>query len=219
VRTEASGAKQHGITWAICDMHAKGIDVRPIQTIAGDWHFCEVFYDDVRIPLANVVGNINEGWDVAQSTLSFERGTGLVGVQVEISAMLEQLIALAHDRVGPDGLRAAIKDEIFAHRMAVAKAETRAMRAMTYALISRLEKGGNAGAEASIIRLYSMELYKRVAQLALDLMGPEAVIMEPSGPRWPFLFLESFKQTIGGGTSEIQRNIIGERVLGLPRGK
>ena len=219
VRTDNSGVKHHGITWVIADLKLPGIEIRPIETMANDFHFCEVFYTDVRIPLANVVGEINDGWRVAQSTLSFERGTGIVGVQVEIGRNLEQIIKMAseiHDHTG----KPLHKNDEFARRFAVARAEVNAMKAMTYSMISRIEANTFNGPEASLIRVYSMELYKRVAKLATEIFGPRiAMANAKSIKKWAHLYLESFKQTIGGGTSEIQRNIIGERLLELPREK
>lgn len=219
VRTDRSGSKHHGITWVICDMHSPGIDVRSIETMDGDAEFCEVFYDEVRIPVANVVGEINDGWSVAMSTLSFERGTAFTASQVRLATFVEQLIELAEQRPGPDGRRKAIADEELARRLAMVRAEVAALRGMTYVNISRSARTGTPGPEGSMVKTFYADLVKQVARLAMDILGDDALQLIsrwfPGG--WTGYFLYSFSQSIGGGTSEIQRNIIGDRVLGLPR--
>ncbi|HEV7871206.1 MAG: putative acyl-CoA dehydrogenase [Modestobacter sp.] len=219
VRTSRTGSKHQGITWVICDMHTPGIEVRPIRTMDGEAEFCEVFYDDVRIPLANVVGEVDQGWSVAMSTLSFERGTAFTAGQVRLASTVEQLIELAKERTGPDGRRPAIADDELARRLATARAEVAALRAMTYVGISRSARTGTPGPEGSIVKLYYSEMVKHVARLAMDILGQDGLRYVsrwvPGG--WSGNYLYSYSQTIGGGTSEVQRNIIGDRILGLPR--
>jgi alkylation response protein AidB-like acyl-CoA dehydrogenase len=219
VRTDPSAAKHHGITWAICDMRSPGIDVRPIKSMDGESEFCEVFYDEVRIPLGNVVGELNDGWRVAMSTLSFERGTAFTASQVRLASTVEHLIDLAAQRPGPLGRGTALTDESLAVRLATARAEVAALRAMTYAVISRGVRSDRPGPEGSIVKLYFSEVEKRVARLSMDVLGPDSLYFVskwlPGG--WSGDYLRSYASSIGGGTSEIQRNIIGERVLGLPR--
>lgn len=219
VRTDPSAPKHKGITWVICDMRTPGIEIREIRTMSHVTDFCEVFYDDVRIPLKNVVGGINNGWRTAMSTLSFERGTAFMADQVELSATVERLIDEARTRVGPDGRRPAIQDEELARRLAVARAEVAALRAMTITGISRTARAGVPGPEGSIVRLFHGELHQRVYQLALDIIGADALRLTPvdGDGVWTGPYLQSFAYTIGGGTTDIQRNIVGERVLGLPR--
>jgi alkylation response protein AidB-like acyl-CoA dehydrogenase len=218
VRTDRSGSKHQGITWVICDMKSAGLDIRPIETIDGGAEFCEVFYDEVRVPLTNVVGSLNDGWSVAMSTLSFERGTAFTAGQVRLAAIVENLIDAAKQRVGPGG-RPAIEDDELRRRLATARAEVASLRAMTYVGISNTARSGTPGPEGSIVKLYYSELQKKIGRLAMDILGREGLRFisrwEPDG--WSGYFLFSFSQSIGGGTSEIQRNIIGERVLGLPR--
>ena len=137
MRTDPAASKHRGITWVICDMHSPGIDVRPIQSMDGEREFCEVFYDEVRIPLSNVVGQLNDGWRVAMSTLSFERGTAFTAGQVRLASTVEHLIDLAGQRPGPLRRGTALADESLAVRLATARAEVAALRAMTYAVISR----------------------------------------------------------------------------------
>lgn len=219
VRTDPSAPKHKGISWVICDMSSPGIEVREIRTMSHVTDFCEVFYDEVRIPVSNVVGGINDGWRVAMSTLSFERGTAFMADQVELAATVERLIDEARERTGPDGRRPAIADEELARRLATARAEVAALRAMTIAGISRTARTGMPGPEGSMIRLFHGELHQRVYQLALDVIGPDALRLTPVDGEgvWTGPYLQSFAYTIGGGTTDIQRNIVGERVLGLPR--
>ncbi len=219
VRTDPTAPKHKGISWVICDMRTPGIEIREIRTMSHVTDFCEVFYDDVRIPLANVVGGINNGWRTAMSTLSFERGTAFMADQVELAATVERLIGEARTRIGPDGRRPAIEDDELARRLALARAEVAALRAMTITGISRNARTGVPGPEGSIVRLFHGELHQRVYQLALDVIGADALRLTPVDGEgvWTGPYLQSFAYTIGGGTTDIQRNIVGERVLGLPR--
>ncbi|SHN18328.1 acyl-CoA dehydrogenase family protein [Cryptosporangium aurantiacum] len=218
VRTDREGSKHHGITWVIADMRSPGIEVRPIETIDGGAEFCEVFYDNVRIPLSNVVGQRDDGWQVAMSTLSFERGTAYTASQVRLSKVVENLVQLAGERTGPNG-RPIITDDEVARRLATARAEVASLRAMTYAGICRNLRSATPGPEGSMLKLYYSDIAKRVARLAMDVLGPDGLHFVsrwvPGG--WSGNYFYSFSASIGGGTSEIQRNIIGERVLGLPR--
>jgi alkylation response protein AidB-like acyl-CoA dehydrogenase len=219
VRTDPTAPKHKGISWVICDMRSPGIDVREIRTMSHVTDFCEVFYDEVRIPLSNVVGGLHNGWRTAMSTLSFERGTAFMADQVELAATVERLVDEARERTGADG-RPRIADEELAHRLATARAEVAALRAMTIAGISRNARTGMPGPEGSMIRLFHGELHQRVYQLALDVIGDDAWRLTPVDGEgvWTGPYLQSFAYTIGGGTTDIQRNIVGERVLGLPRG-
>lgn len=219
VRTDSDAPKHKGISWVICDMRSPGIEVREIETMSHVTDFCEVFYDEVRIPLTNVVGEINDGWRVAMSTLSFERGTAFMADQVELAATVERLIAEARERTSADGRRPAIEDEDIAKRLSMARAEVTALRAMTIAGISRTARTGIPGPEGSMIRLFHGELHQRIYRLAMDIVGAEALRLTPVDGEgvWTGPYLQSFAYTIGGGTTDIQRNIVGERVLGLPR--
>jgi alkylation response protein AidB-like acyl-CoA dehydrogenase len=207
VRTDPD-ARHKGLTWVICDMRTPGIEIRPIRTMAGHEHFCEVFYDNVRIPIENVVGDVNDGWNVAMATLGFERGTGYVGHLSRLAHAIEELIELARVRHSLAGEMAA--------QLATCRAEAAALRAMTYVGISR--PGNTPGPEGSIIALGYSELNQRVYRLAMDLLAEDSLDMGATPGKWGASYLDSFRQTIAGGTSEIRRNIIGERVLGLPRG-
>jgi alkylation response protein AidB-like acyl-CoA dehydrogenase len=219
VRTDPDVAKHKGITWVVCDMKSPGIDIRPIETMDGEEEFCEVFYNEVRIPLKNVVGDVNDGWSVAMSTLAFERGTAFTVNQVRLATVVEDLIEEAKHRTGPDGRRPAIADDEIARRLGRARASVASLRAMTYRGISRGLRSGTPGAEGSIIKLYYADVVKEVFKLAFDIVGINGLehIHRGAPGGWSGSYLYSMSQGIGGGTSEIQRNIIGERVLGLPR--
>jgi alkylation response protein AidB-like acyl-CoA dehydrogenase len=216
VRTDPTAAKHAGLSWMICDMRSPGIEVRPIISIAGERHFCEVFYDEVRIPIGNVVGGLGAGWSVANATLSFERGTGFIGDQIELARAVERLIDWARETAGPNG-RPLAADEDVAQKLATARAEVTALRAMTYVNISRIRRSGAPGAEGSMIRLAYGELIQSVRRLSVELLG--ARLLWRGGEHQARItgYLESYRSTIAAGTAEIQRNIIGERCLGLPR--
>ena len=200
IRTQPGSKRHHGLSWVICDMHAPGVTVRPIRNMAGESHFAEVFYDDVRIPLANVVGPLHDGWRVAMTTLGFERKTAAMGLQLELSVKVEELIELA----------APVRGSALAERTAEARAEAAALRAMTCRVLFREPLTPFDG---SLVRLCFAELSQRVHGLAMEILGPDALVRG----RWTHDYLEAYSETIAGGTAEIQRNIIGERMLGLPR--
>lgn len=205
VRTDPAAKTSHALTWVICPMDAPGLTIRPIRTMAGPQKFCEVFYDDVRVPLDNVVGGVGRGWTTAMSTLAFERGTATLPLVIGLIALVERLLAdCPKDR---PALRS---------RLGLLKAEGAAQRAMAYRLA--LESADAVpDASGSIVRLGFSELAQRVHAAALDLYGVAAP--QSLGPHGlSHAYLDAFSETIAGGSAEIQRNIIGERVLGLPRG-
>ena len=216
VRTDTEAPKHGGITWMIADMEAPGVEVRTIRNMGGGDEFCEVFYDEARFPLANVVGEINGGWNVARATLGFERGTAFTAAQIRLARRVETLIAEASEATLPNGRR-AIADDHIGYELARLRAEVRAMRAMTLLNMSRLLHHPQPGPEGSMLKLYMSELSQRLTRLAMDVFGPAALERGTGAGEWGAQFLISHASTIGGGTSEIQRNIIGERVLGLPR--
>jgi alkylation response protein AidB-like acyl-CoA dehydrogenase len=203
IRTDPASTRHRGLSWVICPMNAPGITVRPIRTMAGPPKFSEVFYDEVRLPLGNVVGGLNNGWRTAMSTLGFERGTASLALQIRLVYKVEELIRRC-------------KDPALAAQLADLRAQAAALRAMTYRFA--LSQGrGAPGSEGSIIRLYFAELTQRVTEAGIDVYGIAAPeVLQDHG--WGFEYLDGFSETIAGGTAEIQRNIIGERVLGLPRG-
>ena len=205
IRTDPDAKPHAGLSWVICPMDAPGVTVRPIRTIAGPRKFAEVFYDAVRIPLSNVVGGLNNGWKTAMSTLGFERGTASLALQIRLVLKVEELLAVC-----PAG-RPALR-----HRLTLLRAEAAAMRAMTYRFAIDASSGV-PGPEGSMIRLHFAELSKKVGEAAIDLYGidgPEVLAFHG----WAYDYLDAFSETIAGGAAEIQRNIVGERVLGLPKG-
>ncbi len=212
LRTEEGSTRHKGLSWVICDMHAPGITVRPIRKMSGQTEFAEVFYDDVRIPLANVVGGLGNGWSVAMSTLSFERGTGFIADQVKHSQEIEELIAAAR----ANGM---IRDEPIADQLAQLRAEVAAVRAMTYRNISEVARTGQPGPEASVIRLFTSELGQRLERMAVLLMGEDVLDFAYGDDNAVADYLRGFAATIAGGTAQIQRDIIGERLLGLPKSR
>jgi alkylation response protein AidB-like acyl-CoA dehydrogenase len=193
--------------------------VRQIQTMDRGAEFCEVFYDEVRIPLSNIVGDVDDGWSVAMSTLAFERGTGFMAEIIDLSRTVESLLDEARTRTGPDGRRPVIADDEIARRLAEVRAEIAVLRSMTYMAISRNMRVATPGSEGSMLRLHFGECLQRVYRLAMEVLGDDALEFRPIRIRgnWTGSWLRSFASSIGGGTSEIQRNIIGDRVLGLPR--
>ena len=213
VRTEPESTRHKGLSWVICDMHTPGITVRQIPTMDRGAEFCEVFYDDVRIPLSNVVGDVNDGWSVAMSTLSLERGTGFMAEIIDTARMVDDLIDEARERL-------IIADDEYARRLATLKAEVTVLRSSTYRAISRNMRGGTPGPEGSMLRLHYAELLQRIHRLAVEMLDTEALAYWPLRHRdgWTGMWLRTFASTMGGGTSQVQRNIIGERILGLPKG-
>ncbi|HVY09772.1 MAG TPA: acyl-CoA dehydrogenase family protein [Mycobacteriales bacterium] len=211
VRTDPTAPKHRGLTWVICDMTLPGITIRPIKTLDGLSHFCEVFYDDVRIPRSNVVGAINDGWRVAMSTLSFERGTAFTHGQVQLASIAERLVGYLRQTDA-----AAYRPEL-AEQLATARAEIASLRALTY--LNALRNVGQAvpGPEGSLVKLAYTELRQRLMRLALEIVGPGSDLPGITDATWDEDYLFSYTETIAGGTSDIQRNIIGERVLGLPK--
>jgi len=217
VRTSWEGKKQAGITWVIGDMHRSGIEIRPIHTLDGGAEFCEVFYKDVRIPITDVVGTIHDGWSVAMSTLGFERGTAFMARQVAIARSLEKLIQVAKRRPSPTGRGTAFDNEEFGYRLAKLRTEVTAMRAMTLTSVSRARRSAVPGPEGSLLKIFLADLEQRLRRLAMEILGPEGLVLGETAEAWPNTYLRSYASTIGGGTSEIQRNIVGERILGLPK--
>lgn len=206
VRTDPEAGKHKGITWMVMDMSAPGIDIRPIAAIDGYPHNCEVFFDEVRIPLANVVGGVNNGWNVALSTLAAERGTGFLDERLEQIVLVDELIAYARET-------GQIADEALADRLAEARALTSALRSMAYYQVSKIGAGILPGAETTAVRAFQVQIEILTARLAIDLLGARALEWTPWTRRW----LRDFRAPIGGGTKDVLRNVIGERVLGLPR--
>lgn len=206
VRTDPDSERHRGLTWLIMDMNAPGVEIRPITSIDGFAHNCEVFFDEARFPVENIVGGIGNGWSVAMSTLAAERGTGFLNHRLEQIQLIEELISFARTH----GLLA---DSSIADRLARARSHATALRSMAYLAMSTVQDGKELGFEASSIRAYYVQKQVEFAQLALDLHDRAAIEWSDVTAHW----LAEFMGPIAGGTLDIQKNIIGERVLGLPR--
>jgi alkylation response protein AidB-like acyl-CoA dehydrogenase len=220
VRTDAAAPKHRGITWVIADMSSSGIEVRPIETIAGGGHFSEVFYDEVAIPLSNVVGELNDGWSVTLTTLSFERGTAFIAEQMRLAIVVRDLVELAAVLPSPAGSGTALEDGHVRQQLGWMLASVEALRAMTYQLVSRSERASGPIPDGSVTRAWFSTLAQDVAHLAFDLRSwasVHAIAQAPDRRNWNHEYFWSFQETIGGGTLEVQKNIIGERLLGLPK--
>ncbi|MEU9272613.1 acyl-CoA dehydrogenase family protein [Streptomyces sp. NPDC048251] len=206
VRTDPDASKHKGLTWLIMDMRLPGVDIRPITSIDGWPHNCEVFYDEVRVPLTSVVDRIDNGWSVAMSTLAAERGPGFLDQRLELIVMVDELI----DHARGTGL---LRDDAVADRLADARAAAAALRSMAYYQVSTAKKGESPGAETTAIRAFTVQLQEQLTRLAIDILGAGALEWHPWTRRW----LVDFAAPIAGGTKDILKNIIGERVQGLPR--
>jgi alkylation response protein AidB-like acyl-CoA dehydrogenase len=215
VRTGPADSRHRGLTWVICDMRTPGIDIRPIKALDGNYHNCEVFYDNVRIPLSNVVGTIDGGWSVTMTTFAFERGSATFGGICEMIVLIDELIALAK-APPPWGGPPPIEDGALAVRLAEIRARIESLRAMMYLMVSSSEADIDLGAETSFLHLPFGETLQALGRLAMDIAGPAGLSRNASA-KWVAEYLNSFCATLAGGTAEILRNVIGERLLGLPR--
>ena len=206
VRTDPNASKHKGITWVIMDMHVPGVKIRPIMSIDGFPHNSEVFFDEVRVPLANVVGEINDGWSVAMSTLAAERGPAFLDNRLREIVFVDELIEYARGN-------GKLADESIYDRLAQARACAAALRSTAYYQVANSRPGEAPRPETTATRTFSAQLELVLGRLAVDILGPKALGWTPWGKDW----LRRFSGTIGGGTKDIHKNIIGERVLGLPR--
>jgi len=220
IRTDPDSQRHKGLTWIICDMKTPGIDIKPIRTMLQDEHVNTVFYDEVRIPLTNVVGEVGAGWSTAMATLSFERGLGFIGDQLELYERVNRAIDLAGKTRLEDG-RFAIDDDGIAQRLASIKADTMAIRSMTLADIAETDRTGMPGPKGSMMKLMVTATHKALSEVVSDILGWE--FLEFNGDRsahpWTYDYLWSWVFSISGGTNEIQREITADRVLGLPKAR
>ena len=216
VRTNPDAPKHKGITFLLLDMHSPGVSVRPLRQISGDEDFNEVFFDDVRVPRANVIGTIDAGWDIAITCLMHERQTLTFSRQLQSAVALTDMLAMARQR-------GVSRDPLARQALASAVVDSHAMRYTAYRNLTRALRGEVPGPEGSIEKLFWSEMYQRQVETACELLGPHAQLLRRSkhavdDGKWPHLLLYSKGRTIAAGTSEVQRNILAERVLGLPRG-
>ena len=211
-RTDPAAAKKHeGISFLLCEVDQPGIEMRPIRQITGGAEFNEVFFTDARTSADLVVGPVGEGWKVVMGTLGFERGTAFLGEQLRWTRELDAVLELARTS-------GRATQPIFRQRLADAFIGLELIRLNALRTVTQLIQGRSPGPEASIGKLHWSTWRQRLGLLELDLLGPSSVILADGElDEFQYTFLYSRAQTIYAGSSEIQRNIIGERVLGLPR--
>jgi alkylation response protein AidB-like acyl-CoA dehydrogenase len=220
VRTDPTVPKHKGLTVLLADMKTPGVEVRPLRQMTGETEFNEVFFRDVRVPAENVVGNVNQGWDVAIGTLMHERGSFGAGLQIIYKRNMDRLIELAHKMRRNGGT--AAQDSIIRQKLAQCYGEIQIMRWNQMRAFSRISATGVPGPEGSIQKIFWSELNQRFQQIAQELLGPYGQLDAKDDHAidkgiWAYGYLRSRGNTIEAGTSEIQRNIIGHFVLGLPR--
>ncbi|NKJ40628.1 acyl-CoA dehydrogenase family protein [Novosphingobium sp. SG720] len=221
VRTDPDAPKHKGLSFLLIDMSSPGITIRPLRQISGESEFNETFFDNVEVPVENVVGAVNEGWKIAMTTLAYERGPeDALGRQVRFKQELGKLVSTLCQTM--QGGRAAIDNPAIRQRLARAITEIEIVRLNALRSFSHYLDGADRGADASMTKLYWSHAAQRMYDLAMDALGPVAPISgnDPSAlalGRFQLSWLQSKAFTIYSGSSEIQRNIIGERVLGLPR--
>ena len=216
-RTDPQSQRHHGLSFLLLPMDLPGMTVRPIQKIDGKAAFAEIFFDDVRVPAANLLGPEGEGWNVAMATAGFERGL-MLRSPARFQSTASRLLRLYRATVGRgDPVAPGMRE-----RVARCWMDAEAYCLNTYQTVSKLLSGGRIGAEASLNKIFWSELDVRMHELALELLGPRAELL-PSAPAagdvgsWLDGFLFALSGPIYAGTNQIQRNIIAERILGLPR--
>ena len=227
-RTDPAAPKHEGISYFIIDMHTPGVEVRPLRQITGNEEFCQVFFTNVRLPAENLIGQEGQGWTEAQTTLGFERGGNTLAGARGRRAAIQRLI----DVCQAEGI---IEDPLVRNKLGCMLVDVEVMRASGLRVLSKLEKGGRPGAESSIDKLFNSETEQRNQEWFMDILGPVGQLTgdlpdpfkvhhtgttiggNPLPDDWTYPFLWSRAMTIFAGSSEIQRNIIGERLLSLPR--
>jgi alkylation response protein AidB-like acyl-CoA dehydrogenase len=215
-RTDPDAPAHKGLSYILIPMDQPGVTVRPLVQMTGTAEFSEVFFDDARTERSMMLGAVNDGWKVAMATLGFERGTAFLGQQLGFQRELTRLIEVAREN-------GAASDELIRQRLAQAYIGVQIMKYNGLRMLTGLARKGVLGPEASIGKLYWSSWHQRLGELSMDVLGPSAGIVESESAKDYALnelqrvFMFSRSETIYAGSSEIQRNIIGERVLGLPR--
>jgi len=219
VRTDTEVPKHKGISWLIVPMDTPGIDIRPLETMEGTAEFCEVFFDDVRIPVANRVGDENDGWRVAMVTLSFERGTAFVSDVLESMELVRDVAELAKTITSNGATRwedAGLRREI--GRIA---AEFDALWALTKRNISQAQRTGLVGVGGNVFKIAWSDLRQHLGDVTMRLLDRASLSLDDVGElptgRHVHARFYAISMTIAAGTSQVNRNIVGERVLGLPK--
>ena len=223
-RTDPDAPKNKGISFFVMDMHSPGVEVRPIKNLVGDSEFCETFMDDVVIPAENLIGAENAGWTVSQATLGSERAVALIG----LAELLRRngrdfLVEAASSWTMPDG-SPVLDDSAIREAIGGLYGEVEILRLVLTRMVTNLIRNGGAGPEASVVKIFYSELLQRLMKFASELHGLPGQLLQPGVPSsgWETHdfardFIHSYSWTIGGGTNEIMRNIVGEQVLGLGR--
>jgi alkylation response protein AidB-like acyl-CoA dehydrogenase len=201
---------RHGLTYLLVDMETKGVEVRPLVQMTGDAEFNEVFFHDVEVPKSQILGQAGEGWAVAMTTLLHERGT--LGMALATQAQITIAELADHARGRGRGDDPLVRQKIAQHYI-----EARALQLNGYRAITQIMKTGIPGPEGSLMKLFWSELNQRMAETAIDIEGMMGQVSD--GDPWKYAFLRSRANTIEAGTSEVLRNIVAERVLGLPRSR
>jgi alkylation response protein AidB-like acyl-CoA dehydrogenase len=207
--SDPDAPRYQGLTYLLVDTHAPGVEVRPLTQITGEAEFNEIFFQDVEVPAENVIGEPGQGWQVAMTTLMHERAALGFALSGQFEVAVGKLLELARGRDLDERLRDLIAQTWI---------ELQALKWTNYRALTRLVETGAPGPEASIPKLHWSEANQRLGKLALELLGPHAQVMDGEG-FWQWLQLRSRGNTIEAGTSEILRNIVAERVLGLPKGR
>ena len=219
VRTDGDAPKHRGITWLIVPMRLPGMEVRPLRTMEGSTEFCEVFFDEVRVPVANRVGNENDGWRVAMVTLSFERGTAFVSEMLQTMELCHDLADLA--KKVTRGSATAWDDAGLRRDLGKLSAELDALWALTKRNISEATRNGLVGVGGNVFKLAYTDLRHRLGEVALHLLDRASLSIDDVGElptgRHVQGRIHGLSMTIAAGTSQVQKNIVAERVLGLPK--
>ncbi|MEV7038489.1 acyl-CoA dehydrogenase family protein [Amycolatopsis sp. NPDC051061] len=215
VRTGTPESRQRGISYLLIDAQAPGVVVRPLRDLTGDAHFCEIFFTDVRVPVADRVGEENGGWPLVRTSLGHERAAGAMNQAARYRRVLDELIELAHER-------GATADPLVRERLADFEVRVRIMRYTGMRTIADILARGEPGPASSTSRLFVVTFEQDLHEFAVELLGPYGVLGrdDPHAVqrgRWVWGFLRTRASTIGAGTAEIQRNTIAEQLLGLPR--
>jgi alkylation response protein AidB-like acyl-CoA dehydrogenase len=228
-RTNPSVPKHQGISYFILDMRTPGVEVRPLKQITGSSEFAEVFFNNVQVPAENIIGGERQGWELAQTTLGYERGGSVLARVTRFQANMTRLIEVTQV-LSRDGVP-SLEDPVVRQKLGRMVTEVEVLRYAGFRILSKLEQGSRPGSESSVDKLYYSELDKRHQELIQDILGPYGQIekglsselalnsstMRGEDSTWAYNFLWSRAGTIYAGSSEIQKNIIGERVLKLPR--
>ena len=212
-RTDPDAAKHKGLTYFLMDMEQDAVQVRPLRQITGEAEFNELFIEEARIPEENVVGGEGNGWAVAITTLMHERATLAFGLQVAVRIALGELIEHARQSPATDG-HPASEDPLVRQRLAQLLIESEVLRLNAYRSLSAVMRSGVPGPEGSLGKWHWSEVNQALTELAVEIAGPRAMLADSE---WAYRFLRARANSIEGGTTEILKNIVAERVLGLPR--